>query len=77
MAYTIKGLARVNECETHDIKGIADQWNYWYICNFGGRKDIINDYKSLRKKDRKEMLDYLRSEPCYNDIYEHITAHLF
>ena len=75
MAYTIKGLAKANECE-QSIYGLADQWLYWYTCNCGGRKTIINDFKSLRKADRQEMLSFLRSEPFYSELYNHIINNI-
>lgn len=74
MAYTIKGLAKTNECESFDAAGLASLWDNWYICNCGGRKDILSDYKSLRKADRKEMMQYLKSNgfiKLYDFIYEH------
>lgn len=76
MAYTIKGLAKANECE-QSIYGLADQWLYWYTCNCGGRKDIIIDFKSLRKADRHEMLSFLRSKPFYSEVYNHIINNIF
>jgi len=76
MAYTIKGLAKVNECE-QSIYGLANQWQYWYTCNYGGREDIVNDFKSLRKADRQEMLDFLRGEPFYTELYDHIVSHIY
>ena len=64
MAYTIKGLAKANECE-QSAYGLADQWLYWYTCNCGGRKTIIEDFKSLRKADRQEMINWLRMDNEY------------
>ena len=75
MAYTIKGLAKAIGCE-QSTYGLADQWLYWYTCNCGGRKDIINDFKSLRKADRQEMLGLLRSEPFYAELYNHIINNI-
>ena len=74
MAYTIKGLAKVNECETYDANGLAEMWDYLYICNCGGRKSILNDYKLLRKADRKEMLIFLR-ENGYANVREYIIQY--
>lgn len=76
MAYTIKGLAKANECSTFDVAGLAELWHYWYICNCGGRKDIINDFKSLRKADRQTMLSFLRGEPFYSEVYNHIINNI-
>ena len=73
MAYTIKGLAKANECETHDAIGLAQIWNYWFVCNCND-KQSVNDFKRLRKADRKEMLNYLRG--YYNELYEHIVSHV-
>lgn len=75
MAYTIKGLAKANECETFDAAGLAALWHYWYICNVND-KQSINDFKSLRKADRQEMLGFLRSEPFYSEVYNHIINNI-
>lgn len=71
MAYTIKGLAKANECETYDVFGLASIWDYWLTCNCNDRQSI-NDFKSLRKADRQEMLSFLRSEHIYSELYNHI-----
>jgi len=71
MAYTIKGLAKANECETHDANGLAQIWNYWYICNCGGRKTIISDFKSLQIKERGVMIHFLQ-ENGFSDIEKYI-----
>ena len=62
MAYTIKGLAKANDCESLDCYGLANLWQYWYDCNQNnyGRNHIRNDFKLLRKADRQEMLNFLR-----------------
>lgn len=73
MAYTIKGLAKANECETYDAHGLASLWNYWYVCNCGGRNDILSDFKSLRKVDRKKMLDFMRDN--YDDVYHFLMCY--
>lgn len=70
MAYTIKGLAKANECATYDENGLALMWDYWYVCNTGGRKSIIGDFKSLNVSDRLAMLNYLRAN--YSHIREYI-----
>ena len=75
MAYTIKGLAKVNECETHDMYGLADLWNYWLACNCNDRHSI-NDFNSLRKADRREMMSLLCSEPIYTELYNHIINNI-
>jgi len=74
MAYTIKGWAKANDCESFDTIGLASLWDYWYICNCGGRKSILSDYKSLRKADRKEMMQFLKQNgfiKLFDFIYEH------
>ena len=73
MAYTIKGLAKANECENK--YGLADLWNYWLACNVND-KQSINDFKSLRKADRQQMLGLLRSEPFYSELYNHIINNI-
>lgn len=75
MAYTIKGLAKANECSTFDAAGLAELWHYWYICNMND-KQSINDFKSLRKADRQSMLSFLRSEPFYSELYNHIINNI-
>ena len=71
MAYTIKGLAKANECENLDCSGLAQLWDYWYACNSNeyGRNRIRSDFKLLRKKDRQEMINYLR---MYSDYYPNV-----
>lgn len=70
--YTIAQLAKVNECENLDAYGLAQVWCYWYVCNCGGRKTIIEDFKSLHKADRQQMLCFLHCEPFYSELYNHI-----
>lgn len=55
--YTIAQLAKVNECESYDAEGLARVWNYWLTCNCNDKQR--NDFKSLHKADRVEMLKYL------------------
>lgn len=74
MAYTIKGLAKATECKTFDAQGLASVWDYWFICNCEGRKDILKDFKSLRKADRKEMLDVLQER--YPEIRVYILENM-
>lgn len=76
MAYTIKGLARANECETHDAFGLANLWDYWLACNCNDRQSI-NDFKSLRKAERQEMLDFLRGDSYWCEVYNHIVSHIY
>ena len=76
MAYTIKGLAKANECENLDAYGLAEVWSEWFVCNCGGRKTIIKDFKRLRKADRQKMLGLLRSEPFYAELYNHIINNI-
>lgn len=73
MAYTIKGLAKANDCETHDMYGLASIWSYWLACNCNDRQSV-NDFKRLRKEDRKEMMNFLRSE--YPTLANHILSHI-
>ena len=73
MAYTIKGLAKANECETHDIYGLAITWNYWFICNCNDMQ-CVKDFKRLRKSERRDMLNYLRRE--LPDLANHIIDHV-
>lgn len=69
MAYTIKGLAKANECESLDCYGLATIWQYWIDCNCND-KQSVNDFLRLRRADRNEMMDFLRSE--YPDVANHI-----
>ena len=74
MAYTIKGLAKANECESFDAIGLASVWDYWLTCNCND-KQSIKDFLSLRKADRKEMLSFMK-ENCFIRLYEHILEHI-
>ena len=67
MAYTIKGLAKANDCETLDCYGLATVWQYWYTCNHNeyGREHVRRGFKLLRKADRQEMINWLRMENEY------------
>ncbi len=73
MAYTIKGLAKANDCEEQNEFGLAQVWNYWLSCNCNDRQ-CVNDFKRLRKEDRKRMLEHLREYPA---LREHIISHLY
>lgn len=75
MAYTIKGLAKANECESLDAAGLAEVWNYWLTCNCND-KQSVNDFKRLRKADRQKMLDYLH-DCYYNDLFNHLCMHIY
>lgn len=77
MAYTIKGLAKANDCESFDCYGLAKIWQYWYVCNCGGRQTILTDFKSLRNAEKQEMLDFLANDSEWADIHTHICANLF
>ena len=80
MAYTIKGLAKANECESLDCYGLAQVWQYWYICNHNeyGKKQVLKDFKSLRKADRQEMINWLRMENEYFlDVLDIIVSALY
>ena len=67
MAYTIKGLAKANDCESFDCYGLATVWQYWYTCNHNeyGKKHVIDDFKLLRKADRQTIINWLRMENKY------------
>lgn len=71
--YTIKGLAKANECEMLDMYGLANVWRYWIACNCNDRQSV-NDFKRLRKADRKEMMNFLRSE--YPEVANHILSRI-
>ena len=73
MAYTIKGLAKANECATLDRTGLASVWEYWIACN-SCDKQSVNDFKRLRKADRKDMMDFLRA--YYPEVANHILNRL-
>lgn len=80
MAYTIKGLAKANECESLDCYGLAILWQYWYDCNSNeyGRERIRKDYKLLRKADRKEMISWLRMDrEYYSDVLNALESILY
>lgn len=69
MAYTIKGLAKANECESLDCYGLAILWQYWIDCNTH-TPQVINDFLRLNRKDRNTMMDFLIGD--YPDIANHI-----
>ena len=69
MAYTIIELAKANDCEELNEYGLADVWQYWIQCNCCDMQSV-KDFKSLRKKDRKEMMKFLLVE-CPN-VANHI-----
>ena len=79
MAYTIKGLAKANECESLDCYGLATLWQYWYTCNHNqyGKNHVINDFKLLRKADRQEMLNFLRVDGNFGDVLNAIISGLY
>ena len=80
MAYTIKGLAKANDCESLDCYGLANLWQYWYTCNSNehGRNHIRNDFKLLRNADKQEMLSWLRmNSDYYYDVLVAIESKLF
>ena len=69
MAYTIEELAIDNDCEELNEYGLAAVWRYWIQCNNNDMQSV-KDFKSLRKKDRKEMMKFLLAE-CPN-VANHI-----
>ena len=75
MAYTIKGLAKVNECETYDADGLARIWDYWLVCN-SCDKQSVNDFKRLRIKERGIMLHFLQ-ENGFDALGRHIVKHIY
>lgn len=80
MAYTIKGLAKANECESLDCYGLASVWQYWYTNNHNsyGREHVINDFKLLRKSERQVMIDWLRMENEYfQDVLDILLSAIY
>ena len=79
MAYTIKGLAKANECESLDCYGLATLWQYWYDChhNQHGTNNVVSDFKLLRKADRQEMLNFLASDAIWADVHTIICANIY
>lgn len=73
MAYTIKGLAKANECEELNEYGLAMVWQEWIDCNCNDRQSV-NDFKRLRKSDRNKMMNYLLSE--FSDVANHILSRI-
>lgn len=74
--YTIKGLAKANECDELNANGLADVWAYWLECNCNDTQSIEN-FRKLRKKDRQSMLDYLRFCTFHRELYNHLVSHLY
>lgn len=75
MAYTIKGLAKANECDFYDEMGLANIWDYWLTCNVNDMQ-CVNDFKSLRKSEQKKMLEFLQTTHCFRALANHIARHL-
>ena len=73
MAYTIKGLAKANDCEVLNEYGLAVVWKYWIVNNCNDMQSV-KDFKSLRKEDRNKMMNFLRRE--YTDVTNHILARI-
>ena len=73
MAYTIKGLAKANECEEHNAYELAAVWSYWLDCNSCDMQSV-NDFKRLRKADRAEMMGVLTE--YYPRLAKHILNHV-
>lgn len=71
--YTIKGLAKANECEEQNEYGLAQVWNYWLACNCCDRQSV-RDFKSLRKSEQKKMLEYLKWN--YEELYQLILNNI-
>ena len=69
MAYTIKGLAKANDCEELNEYGLADVWQYWIQCNCNDRQSV-DDFKTLRPEERNDMMKFLLAE-CPN-VANHI-----
>lgn len=76
MAKSIKTLARENECSSLDAFGLAEIWAYWLECNCNDRQGV-NDFLSLSKSARREMLAFLRSDSCYSALLDHIIANIY
>lgn len=76
MAYTIKGLAKANECEELSERGLAEVWLYWLTCNVNDRQ-CVDDFKRLRKTERKRMLDYMNMWEAYRGLASHIIRHMY
>lgn len=76
MAYTIKGLAKANDCEELNEFGLAQIWSKWLEYDCCDQKSL-NDFKRLRKADRQLMLNLLSSDACWVEIHTHICANLF
>lgn len=73
MAYTIKGLAKANDCKELNEYGLAYVWQYWIENNCNDMQSV-KDYKRLRKEDRKEIMNFLRAE--FPDVANHILARI-
>ena len=70
MAYTIKGLAKANECEEMNEYGLALCWDYWLTCNCNDMQ-CVNDFRRLRAGDRIKMLGFL-----YENGFEALATHI-
>ena len=73
MSYTIKGLAKANDCEELNEYGLAAVWRYWIQCNSNDMQSV-KDFMRLRKEDRKRIINFLRAE--YPNVANHILSRI-
>ena len=82
MAYTIKGLAKANGNYDEDFSpecNLASVWVYWLDCNCCD-KQSIRDFLSLRKKDRVQMLVWLKENyeiSTWDRLLNHLLPHIY
>ena len=73
--YTIKGLAKANDCAEHDILHLAYIWEYWRLC--GQPTQALNDFMRLNKKSKYLMMCYLSESDMYQKLYKYIANNYF
>lgn len=73
---TIRSLTKSYEKEQNCF-GLAQVWDEWYICNYN-RESIMQDFRSLSKNERQEMLHFLMMErESFGDVLDYILQNLY
>ena len=76
MAYTIKGLAKANDCESLDEYGLAMVWNYWFSCNIRDTQ-CIKDFRRLGLEDMAKMMDFMLNNDEFLELGKYIAVRIY
>ena len=78
MAYTIKGLAKSYDYEPSEF-GLLSLWDYWY--EVGQKKQVVDGFKSLQRKEKQKMLIYMRdfnlATERMNEVFLYLVGHVY